>query len=293
MRNNKKTDNRPLLIVGEGQEAYSIAGNVLNAGQQPILLTADRDGAHAFLTKICPTAIHRLTLLKEWPETIPCALAIAFTRDDLELKKEVIQKLASHLPADVGIAINTESIPLDQLQEAIGQPERIMGLNWSYPAHLTLFLEIITNVLTDPELVSDLETMARTKWGKDPYILQNGFSTRARMMAAWAREAVYLVENGYASMESIDRACRNDPGYYLPFSGNFRYMDLMGTYAYGMVMKDLNPDLAKTRSVSSNLVNDLRNYLPSNRELDDDLLLHFGKEIRRLILKYSHEKIDS
>jgi len=58
------------------------------------------------------------------------------------------------------------------------------------------------------------------------------------------REAFYLVQNRYASIEDIDRACRNDAGYYLPFAGNFRYMDLMGTYAYGLVMKDLNKELS-------------------------------------------------
>ncbi|MGH2645825.1 MAG: 3-hydroxyacyl-CoA dehydrogenase family protein, partial [Chitinophagaceae bacterium] len=52
------------------------------------------------------------------------------------------------------------------------------------------------------------------------------------------------------SVEDIDRACRNDAGYYLPFAGNCRYMDLMGTYAYGMVMQELNPDLSKDGEVA-------------------------------------------
>lgn len=63
-------------------------------------------------------------------------------------------------------------------------------------------------------------------------------------MCALIREAFYLVEHNYVSAEDIDRACRNDPGYYLPFAGNFRYMDLMGTYLYGLVMEDMNPDLS-------------------------------------------------
>ncbi|MEO5646900.1 MAG: 3-hydroxyacyl-CoA dehydrogenase family protein [Chitinophagaceae bacterium] len=86
--------------------------------------------------------------------------------------------------------------------------------------------------------------MARLNLEKDPYVVVN-FSIRAKLMTAMIREAGYLIQNGYATLEDIDRACRNDAGYYLPFAGNFRYMDLMGTSAYGMVMKDLNPELAK------------------------------------------------
>src|SRR5690606_22811349 len=67
---------------------------------------------------------------------------------------------------------------------------------------------------------------------------------RSRLLAALVREAFYLIENGYVGVEDIDRACRNDAGYYLPFAGNCRYMDLMGTWAYGTVMADLNPELS-------------------------------------------------
>jgi 3-hydroxybutyryl-CoA dehydrogenase len=64
-------------------------------------------------------------------------------------------------------------------------------------------------------------------------------------MCSLLREAFFLVQNKYADIEDIDRACRNDAGYYLSFAGNFRYMDLMGLYAYGVVMNDLNAELSK------------------------------------------------
>jgi 3-hydroxybutyryl-CoA dehydrogenase len=53
----------------------------------------------------------------------------------------------------------------------------------------------------------------------------------------------HLVENGYATIEDIDRACRNDMGYWITFAGLFRFMDLTGIPAYLTVMKDLFPEL--------------------------------------------------
>jgi len=117
------------------------------------------------------------------------------------------------------------------------------------PAHTTFFLEIISNKNTRNDLVKELSAVAHQHWQKDPYVVNTDYSVRGRMMSALIREAFYLIENGYVSFEDVDRACRNDAGYYFPFAGNFRYMDLMGTYIYGLVMKDMNPDLSKDRHI--------------------------------------------
>lgn len=285
--------NNRILIIGDGDEAFSVVNNILNAGHEVALLTADREGAHTFLRMTNESSLKRLIMLEEWPDYIHCSMVIVVTDEQADPKKKILHQLAIRLPEQTLIAVNTESIPLEELQKEIPQPERLIGLNWCYPAHLTFFLEIISNARTDQDLVAKLETIAQTSWGKDPYIVRSGFSTRARMMAAWAREAIYLVENGYASLESIDRACRNDPGYYLPFAGNFRYMDLMGTYAYGMVMKDLNPDLAKGTHVPEHLASDLAAYMSMNSEDDKEDFLNFSQKIQELILRYPHETLDS
>jgi len=291
MNKPKETTSR-VFIVGDGEEAYRVAANTLGAGQETVLLTADRTAALATLEQVSSAHTHLLTLLADWPDVLLCDVAIAITADEVAAKRRVIQQLACRLRADAIIAINTESIPLDELQDGIAQPGRVLGLNWCYPADRTLFMEVVANEQSDSRAINRLTAMGREAWGKDPYTAHGGFSTRARMMAAWAREALYLVENGYASMESIDRACRNDAGHYLPFVGNFRYMDLMGTYAYGMVMKDLNPELAKNSSVPDGLETELAAYISPNRELREKAFERFSKEIRALILKYPHEPLD-
>ncbi len=55
------------------------------------------------------------------------------------------------------------------------------------------------------------------RWGKEPSLIRKdirGFITN-RLMYAMMREAFHLVENEYATYEDIDRACRNDFGYWI------------------------------------------------------------------------------
>lgn len=257
-----------ICLIGKGKLVDSIAANLDKAKQKTVLLEPAGD----------------------WQSVIPCNLVIAVTEEDPEVKQQLIQRLEKRVHEDTIIAINSESIPLQDLQEGSVHPSRILGLNWSYPADLSLFLEIIVNDRTARQHYATLETLAKEKWGKDPYVAHSGFSLRARMMAAWAREAIYLVENDYASMESVDRACRNDAGYYLPFAGNFRYMDLMGTYAYGMVMNDLNRELSNDTRVADNIAEDISAYAPDTSE---EKCRRFSEAIQALILKYDHETFDS
>lgn len=282
----------PIAIVGDGKLACSVAAMMLRANQETTLLTSDVAAAYSAVKEAVPDNVKQLILPSDWPAVLPHQWIVIVTEESNDTKQRLIRRLDECASADALIAINTESIPLTELQASSRHPERVLGLNWCYPADLTLFLEIIGNEKTNPDHVRALQTIATGGWHKDPYTVKSGFSVRARMMAAWAREAFYLVENGYASMESVDRACRNDAGYYLPFAGNFRYMDLMGTYAYGVVMKDLNPELSKATQVPHSIVANLQGYATDQPEDWEKIVRTFGAEIRELILKYPHEPID-
>jgi 3-hydroxybutyryl-CoA dehydrogenase len=254
----KISNTEQILVIGNCNLAYTISLCLYDAGHNVSLSTNDPVAATEKL-------LSHLSSMRPWDKK-PIALderfvvsldlknaaishiAIAITEELLSAKKELIALLENKLPRTAMIAINTESIGLDVLQQDSKCPERICGLNWVEPAHTTRFLEIISNRLVQKDIPVQLADLATRAWNKDPYQVQN-FGVRSRLMSAMVREAFYLVQHGYASVEDIDRACRNDAGYYLPFAGNCRYMDLMGTYAYGMVMKDLNPDLCKDDTI--------------------------------------------
>jgi len=250
---------RAIMVHGNDQLAFSVTVCLLLAGHPVTLVTEYSEEAKNKIDKHFtawseikyPPKRKELKIVKSSGADTDFGLAIAITSENLQEKYKVIESFESILPSDCIIAINTESIPLCSLQNDSAHPCRIIGINWVEPAHTTFFLEIITNSLNNESDVISLFEHAKTFWAKDPYLINTGLGIRAKLFSVMAREAFYLVENGYASVEDIDRACRNDAGYYLPFAGNFQYMDLMGTYAYGLVMKDLNRELSKESDLPS------------------------------------------
>jgi 3-hydroxybutyryl-CoA dehydrogenase len=248
----------PVLIAGDSKLVSSVAVCLILAIQPVVILTqhilemVESLNNHAKDINTFsefPLNMNLVSIINTLDNKTDYLLAIALTNESLPEKLEMISLMETVISSDKTIAINTESISLTNIQKAAKFPERIFGTNWVEPAHTTYFLEIISNKKNDQQLLKDFADHAKLYWKKDPYIINSDHSIRARLMCAMIREAFYLVENGYVTFEDIDRACRNDAGYYLPFAGNFRYMDLMGTYIYGIVMKDMNPDLTRQQHV--------------------------------------------
>lgn len=293
-----------ILIIGNDKQAFSIAADMLLNGHPVEIKTDDTEAAHAYLRqhvfeKANDINPEKLTVMTYLPQQIRQTMLIAVTAEDLRTKKSLIKQLESRISPDSMIALNLEGLSLQQVTEEARYPDRVLGLNFTYPAHTTLFMEIVVSEVVKGEYTERLQLIGKRLWKKDLYVVCSGFSIRARMFAAMVREALYLVENGYASVESVDRSCRNDAGYYLPFAGNFRYMDLMGTYSYGVVMETLNTDLADQQDVGSLLPGLLKDgktgmsngagfypYANGETEAWERIVHEFSTEIRKLMEKF-------
>lgn len=304
----------PVLIVGNNKLAFSVTVCLLAAGQHITLYTEkEAEALECINTHLSDLyqhesdalAMDRFDIKGHLGDEMNYRLTLVITKENLFHKRSVIQQLEEVLPSQSVIAINTESIPLSAIHQDTVHPERIIGLNWSEPAHTTYFLEIITNESNPKELVNDFYATAKLFWKKDPYVLNKGNGIRARMMSAMVREAFYLVEKGYVSVEDIDRACRNDAGYYLPFAGICRFMDLMGTYGYGVVMRDLNPELSKDRHIPAFFMEIIQKggegmengkgvytYRDGEVEKHRELFRKFSYQIERMISKYPFNDIE-
>ncbi len=303
-----------ILVLGNDKVATSLCVCLLKSGHQVTLLNASGEDVLSSvnnhvsdiqqLTGEIVNSAH-LDIISTLDNFKGCDMAIAITSENMDDKTAIIRLLEDNLDDDVLIAINIESFTLSALQEHAKHPGRLIGANWVAPVHTTYFLEIITNNLTTKELADNFCHTAKKLWHKDPYVLTTDKGIRARMICAILREAFYLLENDYVSVEDIDRSLRNDGGYYLPFAGNFRYMDLMGTYMYGVVMKDLNADLSKNTHIPKFYQDMIDNgakgmangkgfytYEPGEAEQWEKVFSKFSYQIEEIISRYPFSNIE-
>jgi 3-hydroxybutyryl-CoA dehydrogenase len=231
---------------------------------------------------------------------------IECTLESEAIKQSVYNKIETVISSDAILTSNTSAIPISILQKLTRHPERFFGLHWAEPSHTTRFLEIICGELSDPLKANYLYTLSH-QWGKEPTLVRKdirGFIAN-RLMYAMYREAINLVENGYASVEDVDRACRNNTGYWMTLVGVFRWMDLTGVPAYHTVMKDLFPTLHNGTAVPGLIdkivteggkgvanAHGFYSYTPEEAKLWEETFTEFSYEIRQLALKYPADVVE-
>jgi 3-hydroxybutyryl-CoA dehydrogenase len=236
-----------VLIIGNEAVAASLAICLAHAKIKTTIFTTHESQITHQLTYhakfATDTEKHPIEVISDWPEM---NFDIAFILEDLPLsiRKEYIKQLQTSQSQELIIAVACDYTPLSALQKDSEHPGNIIGANWTEPVHTTKFLELVKNENTSEAVLRNLLDLGTKSLGKDPCIVLGDLGVRSKLITALIREAMYIVQEGYAEIEDIDRACRNDGGTYLPFVGNCRYMDLMGTYAYAVVMQELNPDLS-------------------------------------------------
>ena len=239
-----------LLISGNRVVGVAPVASDLESGPDKIRHYLEIAQQHD-LTQLSPEEnLARLTLTEDYARLQNCRLVMECVVENIEIKKQVFAKVEQHISPDAILTTNTSAIPNTVLKDFVKYPRRFMGMHWAEPAFTTKFLEIVCNPETDIKLAEHLYEMA-AGWGKEPILVRKdirGFITN-RIMYAMYREAFNLVENGYATIEDVDRACRNDGGHWMTFCGLFRYMDLTGLQAYYAVMKDLFPTLSNQTEV--------------------------------------------
>ncbi|WP_128546494.1 3-hydroxyacyl-CoA dehydrogenase family protein [Larkinella soli] len=306
----------PVGVVGLGLMGCSITTCLLMAGH-PVVAVAPipadmqtalpRIGEHltksreqGLVTESPDHYFNNLTLTEDYGRLGNCRLVIECTLENLDIKRTVYRKIEAVVADDALMTSNTSAIPISILQQETSRPERFLGLHWAEPSHTTRFLEVICGDRTDLRHAEWLYEISHF-WNKEPTLVRKdirGFISN-RLMYAMYREAFYLVENGYATVEDVDRACRNNAGYWMTLVGLFRWMDLTGVPAYHTVLTDLFPTLSNRTDVPP-LIDDIvkaggkgvlnahgfYEYTEEEARLWRETFEEFSYEIRRLALKY-------
>jgi 3-hydroxybutyryl-CoA dehydrogenase len=156
--------------------------------------------------------------------------------EKLDVKRQLFADLDRLAPPPAILATNSSSIVSSRIADATGRPDRVCNLHFFNPALVMTCVEVVRGPDTSDETVQVTVELAR-RLGKVPVVLNReipGFIAN-RILGAVRDEAIFLLENGIASVEDIDTACRTALGYPM---GPFELMDLTGIDIGYLTKKD-------------------------------------------------------
>ena len=260
----EKEANETIGVVGLGFLGRGIATCFLAHGFRVVGCDQDlatRNNAHRHIETGLQELIERASfpaqIIRNWRDRYTeahlteafadCIFVIETVTEDRAAKQAVFDQIEAVVSAITPIASNTSTLQISNLQAECKRPDRILGMHWAEPAHITRFMEIVAGEQTSNVTVYAAERLAR-RIGKDPCLLNTdipGFIVN-RIGYAIYREAAHLLEIGIEA-DTIDRAFRNAVGLWAACCGPLRWIDLTGGPAlYAKALERLIPDLCSS-----------------------------------------------
>ena len=173
-------------------------------------------------------ALARIRTTADLADFADCGIVTEAVFEAITVKTEVLQALDKTCAAQCVIATNTSTIPISTLAGVLASERRhrIIGTHYFSPVSRMPLVEVIPGFDTDSTVVDTVADLMRGI-DKTPIVIKDvaGFAVN-RMLHAMMIEAVRLVEEGVASPEDLDTACRLGLGHPI---GPFTLMDVVSS----------------------------------------------------------------
>jgi 3-hydroxybutyryl-CoA dehydrogenase len=208
--------------------------------------------------KDCRLIMERIHTVSSIPDAVKNAdLVIECLPENLELKKEVFSNIDRICAPHIILATNTSGLSPTAIARDLYHPERVIVAHFWNPPQLIPLVEVVPGERTSRDAVDKTMEWVKTL-GKKPVRLNRecpGFIGN-RLQLALLREALYIVEQGYADIEEVDKAMIYGHGRRLPVTGPFCSADMGGLDIFHSISSYLFKDLSNA-SESSGLMKGL------------------------------------
>lgn len=148
-------------------------------------------------------------------------------------KVDLFNQLSAINPVTTIFATNTSSIAVSSIATAVPVPKRVVGMHFFNPAVMMKLVEIISTDFTADETVATIATVAGTMRKTAVFCKDSPGFIVNRVARHYYLEAMKLVAEGYAGIETVDEILQAT-GFKM---GPFKLMDLIGM--------DINFDVSK------------------------------------------------
>jgi 3-hydroxybutyryl-CoA dehydrogenase len=227
---------RAVVLGGGGQMGSGIAQVVAGAGLDVTVVELDEAALERGLGRIergleragdDGTVRARISGSAELENAVAEADHVIETVVEVfDVKCDVLRRADAAAREDVVLASNTSQFSISRLAAATERPDRVIGSHWFNPPARMELIEIVRGLETsDATLATTVELAQR--YGKQTIVCQRdtpGFVT-SRLIALFMVEAARIVEEGIATPEDVDLACKLGFGHAM---GPLATADLSG-----------------------------------------------------------------
>ena len=137
-----------------------------------------------------------------------CSLVVEAVIENMTIKKNIFSKLDQITPQECILLSNTSTLDIDEMASAVAPYRRPFFAGWHFfsPAHVMKLVEIVRGKATSMETICILQTLTK-RIGKTGVVVGNcdGFVGN-RMLISYGAESTLLLEEGVATVASVDRA---------------------------------------------------------------------------------------
>lgn len=249
------------VVVGGGTMGADVAVVLCRGGSKTTVIESNSDRA----AKVSELVLNGLNQLD--PAQHLEKLSVASSLDDidwasvdvvieciperLDIKQALFKQLEQKARKDALLASNSSSFPITAIAEGLQTQDRMLGLHFFMPAHLTPLVEVVCGEASNKECAENLYAFMR-QCGMVPVLVKKdlpGFLAN-RLQHALAREAFALIDAGIASPEDVDAAVRFGFGFRFLAAGPVLQRDHAGLEVHCAAGTTMYPSLAANKEPS-------------------------------------------
>jgi 3-hydroxybutyryl-CoA dehydrogenase len=189
-----------LLQAGFSTRLFDVRDG-FEADTKPKIIEALEQHAHLNNSEVMKHLLFVTTLADA---VIDADIVIETVPENVDLKRQLLSTLSAYTKEDTIVVTNTSSIVGSRLADAYVYPNRF--LNFNFGGYETRKVEVMGHPGTDPKVIEELESFIR-ELDLIPLRVQREIMGYAgnRIWRAIKKEVLFLIENGYATPEDIDR----------------------------------------------------------------------------------------
>ena len=244
---NDRQQIKQAVVIGSGQMGPGIAYTLASAGCNVSIYARTRQsverGVHAFHSAVeilaeadCISAGEasgirgKITGTTQLETAVGSAdLVIESISENLELKQKLFAHVEHACSTEAILTSNTSGLPATLIAGLLNHKDRFAVTHFWNPPHLMPLVEIVKGAETSQQTLNTLASILK-KAGKSPVVVRKDTPGQLgnRLFHALLREAIYIVQEGIASVEDVDTAIKNGFGRRFPVYGALEHQDVAG-----------------------------------------------------------------